>query len=283
MDKDLIPFNYSLINRGKTAAEINRYRLNLEKEIFMYKRSDLVHAVEVVIQKPDDCPAEQETAFFHECFNYVVSTLPMGERCVIVAEVHRDEHKYLPDGTDISKPHLHLMYIPAVPDKKHDGFNFRMCADALTRKKALQNFHPGLQKHLDQRSITATVYQKKRSGGKTIPLSVLQLKEITDKTGITIRKSLTVDDLAGILKEYQNIQIKDRKTAELIRDYEAQIRHLTNTVGSMQNELYEARETIKGLEMQLEQERIQSHTWGNTKTWGEYPAWGTIQNEEEIT
>ena len=74
--------NYSLIDRGKTCKEINAYRKKIEKECFKYKRKNLIHAVEVVVQCPSDCPPAQKEAFFKESFEHICEGLPMGEKCV---------------------------------------------------------------------------------------------------------------------------------------------------------------------------------------------------------
>lgn len=202
--------NYSLLgDRCRNAKEANIYRKNLEKEIFKYNRKTLIHAVEICVQCPSDCPTEQKDAFFKETYNYICSTLPMGDRCVFVAQVHKDERKYSPSGKLISKDHLHVIYVPGVPDKKHDGFEYKMCADQLTKKTRLKKFHPGLQKHLDQAGIHATVFRKKK--GNVIALSVNQLKELTDLTGMTLDHSLTVEELTQIINT--NIeQTKQLKT-----------------------------------------------------------------------
>lgn len=208
IDSTLTHLNYSLINRGKNAEEVNAYRLKLEKEIFKFNRKNLVHAVEVAIQCPADCPEDQKEAFFQESFNFICSTLPMGEKCVFVAQVHRDEKYYTPSGEMISKDHLHIMYVPAVPDTKHENFEYKMCADQLTRKSSLNELHPALQRHLNHKNINATVIKKKKSDGKTISLSVKQLKALTKNTGITLNKSITIDELAHILVE--NVQLKEK-------------------------------------------------------------------------
>lgn len=211
IDSTLTHLNYSLINRGKNAEEVNAYRLKLEKEIFKFNRKNLVHAVEVAIQCPADCPEAQKEAFFQESFNFICSTLPMGEKCVFVAQVHRDEKYYTPSGEMISKDHLHIMYVPAVPDTKHENFEYKMCADQLTRKASLNELHPALQRHLNHMNINATVIKKKKSDGKTISLSVKQLKALTKNTGITLNKSITIDELAHILVE--NVQLKEKNKA----------------------------------------------------------------------
>ena len=206
--------NYSILEgRCQTATEANKYRKQIEKEIFKYNRKNLVHAVEIYVQCPSDCPAEQKDAFFRETYSYICSTLPMGERCVFVAQIHVDERQYSPTGEMISKDHLHVMYIPAVKDSKHDGYEYRLCADQLTKKARLKEFHPGLQKHLDEAGIHATVFRKKNGDGKAIGLSVSQLKELTKKTGITLDHSLTVDELAEII----NSNILHEKQARVFR------------------------------------------------------------------
>ena len=231
--------NYSLLDRCQTAAEANKYRKQIEKECFSYNRKNLVHAVEVVVQCPADCPPEQKEAFFRESYNYICSTLPMGERCVFVAEVHVDEKHYSPTGEMISKDHLHVMYVPGVPDTKHDGFDYKLCADELTKRAKLREFHPGLQAHLDSQGIKATVYSKKEGDGKTIGLSVKQLKEITEKTGLKIDKSITVDQLAEILKVNRDITIYDKRLQVQLRDRDEKIAALSATVTSQDKTISE--------------------------------------------
>ena len=231
--------NYSLLDRCQTAAEANKYRKQIEKECFSYNRKNLVHAVEVVVQCPANCPPEQKEAFFRESYNYICSTLPMGERCVFVAEVHVDEKHYSPTGEMISKDHLHVMYVPGVPDTKHDGFDYKLCADELTKRAKLREFHPGLQAHLDSQGIKATVYSKKEGDGKTIGLSVKQLKEITEKTGLKIDKSITVDQLAEILKVNRDITIYDKRLQAQLQDREEKIAALSATVTSQDKTISE--------------------------------------------
>lgn len=214
--------NYSLVHgRCQTAAEANSYRKELEKELFKYNRKGLVKTIEIVIQCPDDCTDKE--AFFETSYRYVCDkVLPMGERCVVTAQVHGDEHKFLKDENgnyrldetgqkiDISKDHLHIIAVPAVPDTKHADYEWKLSAHDLTSKGRLRQFHPGLQKACDDAGIQATVYQKE-GDGKTIGLTVKQLKEITNKTGIVIDKSLTVEQLSEILQENRDIKLYDKE------------------------------------------------------------------------
>lgn len=262
IDTSLSDQNYSLIRRGNNASEINRYRKDIEKKLFKYGRQDLVHAVELVIQCPEDCFPSQERDFFEASYEYAVKHFTSGEEFVVLAEVHKDEHTFitLPDGTkkDISKSHLHLMWVPGVPDQKHKGYDYKLCADQQTKRATLKSFHPGLQKHLEDKGIQATVYRKKSKDGKTIPLSVKQLKEITNKTGITIKKSLTIDELADILKVNQDIEIKDKELQRKLAFYQNKAIDLSlkskdqdATISSLQENLQHRDSKIKKLETML--------------------------------
>lgn len=249
VDPELSGENYSLIDRGKTAAEVNKYRKDFEKEIFKYNRKNLVHAVELVIQCPSDCPPEQHEAFFQTAFNwYCDNYLPAGKDCVFVAEVHKDEHKWVetPEGLkDISKEHLHIAYVPAVPaGEKHPDFEYRLNADALTKRAVLQKMHPSLQAELDAKGIPATVYKKKSGDGKTVPLSVKQLKEITEKTGVVIDHTLSVEELGAILSKNIELSQKVDVLTSTVSEQKQGITELTRIVsdkdrqiGSLQTEV----------------------------------------------
>lgn len=264
IDPALTSHNYSLIDRGKNAAEVNQYRLDLEKEIYHYKRSNLVHAVELVIQCPTDCPIDQKKAFFEETYRHICSTLPMGERCVYVAQVHVDEKHRGPDGSVISKDHLHIMYVPAVPDKKHTDYEYKMCADQLTKKAILKRMHTELQSHLDSAGIHATVVRKKEGSGKNISLSVDQLKDLTRRTGIVLDHGLTMEELATLFKENA---IKQNEIQVLRSDLEEKSQEL---------------ERLKAYAAELKKEQhISESSWGASAGWGSSSC-GEKENSREV-
>lgn len=196
--------NYSLLNRDNTLKAVNSYRKEIENDCYKINRADVVHAVEVVIQCPSDC-AEPEL-FFKTAHEFICSTLPMGESCVFLSEVHRDEFHYTPSGEMISKEHLHMMFTPAVPDTKHNDFNFKLSCKELVNKEYLKKLHPEFQNFLDERGIKATVFKKKSADGKQISLSSKQLKELTKLTGIVLDQALTVEHLAEIINK--NIELE---------------------------------------------------------------------------
>ena len=266
IDPDLSQYNYSLLDRCHTSAAAMAYKKKIDKLCFAYKRKDVVRAVEVVIQCPADCPPEQEKKFFEEAYNYVCSTLPMGEKAVFLAQVHIDEkHKDL-DGNIISKNHLHIMYVPAIPDAKHPGFEYKLCAHDLTDKKRLRDFHPGLQKHLDKCGITATVLRKQKTDGKTLSLSVKDLKEITKKTGIVLDRSITIDDLGNLL-----LQSRD------IGKLRLENRELKDQLLALQKEQNLMREKLE-----MQKQMTADQTWGSNQSWGTDRGWGSDRKEDHI-
>lgn len=314
VDLSLTSKNYSLINRGNTPEEVNQYRRNFENKIFKYNRKDLVHAISLVIQCPDDCPPEQHDAFFETAFNWCCNNyLPAGKECVFLAEVHKDEHKYiktLQDGktvlTDISKEHLHIAFVPAIPaGEKHPDYKYRLNSYQLTVRSILKNLHPSLQKAINDAGLTATVFRKKTDDGKTISLSIKQLKSLTEKTGIVIDRTLTLDELAKIL--VQNVELrqkteelsqstsnKDNKISELQEELKAKTNSINKLNGDLkselqekehlQNQLQSAQDSIKNkeLEIQANKEKLEElelkHNSSNEYTWGTESSWGITSN-----
>ena len=202
--------NYSLIRRGETAKEIEKYRKQIMKEVFHYNRKNIVLCNEVVCTLPADCPPDQEKLFFEESYKYICSTLPMGEKSVILAEVHCDEGKVMKDGVTVAEGahHLHVMHIPAVPDSKHEGFDFRLCSDELTKRAVLKQWHPNYQKWLDDAGVKATVASRVTSGKG---ISVKSLKEISKETGLSLEQIKSLEKENQQL--YQKLMEKEQEVA----------------------------------------------------------------------
>lgn len=244
--------NYSLIRRGNNAVEIDRYRRKIEKECFKYKRKNLVHANEVICTLPADCPPEQERLFFEETFNYICSTLPMGKKCVFLAEIHADEGRIFKDGNLITqgRKHLHVMYIPAVPDSKHEGYDFRLSSYELTKLTVLKKWHSNYQKWLDNAGVKATVSSGTTTGKG---ISVKSLKEISKVAGLSLEK---------------------------IQALEAENQYLRDELEYTKTELAESYERIKTLEEQINNQE-KHNEWGSVSSW--HNSWNAKQIEEEHT
>ena len=252
--------NYSIIRRGETAKDIEKYRKKIEGECFHYNRKNIVRCNEVVCTLPADCPLEQERAFFEESYKYICSTLPMREKCVFLAEVHCDEGRVLKDGITVvqGQKHLHVMYVPAVPDLKHEGYNFKLCSDELTRRAILKQWHPNYQKWLDDAGIHATVASGVTSGKG---ISVKSLKEISKETG------LNLDQIKSLKKENQKLYSKLME-----KEQELTVTHQTITKrNSIISELREyavdrdskidvLQEKVKSTESALLKEKVQEQS-----------------------
>lgn len=120
-----------------------------------------------------------------------------------------------------------------------------------------------------------------------------QLKEITNKTGIIIKKSLTIDKLAEILATNRDVQILNKDLQKKVDQYishnhdiEHQLKEKDHTISDLKKELEESRQKIRELEVSKEQ----AQTWGNNQSWGNNSAWGndkkwgetTLDQEEKI-
>lgn len=235
--------NTELISRGKTPKEVNQYRKELEKEIFQYKRKNLIHSVSVIIQCPDDCPTEEESKFFQTCYQFWANRLPMGERCIIQAAIHRDEIVKAADGRRISHNHMHLSFVPAVPDTKHEGYKYKLSAYELTKKTVLKTLHPDLQKYLDEAGVHATVYRKSQ-GGHTLKLSVAELKKITELTGTALSGSITVENLADLIN-------KSIKNEQIISKLQDELSLKSSTLNSLVSENTALQKELSDLKKQL--------------------------------
>lgn len=293
--------NEELISRGETPEAVNRYRKNLEKEIFKFGRKNLVHAVNVVIQCPDDCPPEEEERFFKTCYQFWVDRLPMGERCILQAVIHRDEIVKDVNGRRISKNHMHLSFVPAVPDKKHEGYEFKLNAYDLTNKNVLKKLHPQLQERLNAEGIHATVMKKRKGDGHTLKLSVADLKKITELTGCTVERPITIEAFAGMINEaWDNIETIEKMTGELETknaEVEKLLKSIADEKSRNQKEVEALKEKVEEMrntldESRKENERLKGEVENRTQTptkrsfsWNNHTA-NTHQNlekEREVT
>ena len=252
--------NYSLVRRGETAKEIEKYRKQVMKEVFHYNRKNIILCNEVVCTLPADCPPEQEKLFFEESYKYICSTLPMGEKSVILAEVHCDEGRVMKDGVTVAEGahHLHVMYIPAVPDSKHEGFDFRLCSDELTKRAVLKQWHPNYQKWLDDAGVQATVASGVTSGKG---ISVKSLKEISKETG------LSLEQIKALEKEneklYSKLMEKEQELAvthQTITKKDSIIAELREYAASRDTQIEALQDKLKSKESDLLREKLQGRS-----------------------
>lgn len=117
-------------------------------QIYMYSRNDLKTCFSWIITAPKDLAPEHQRAFFQSSYEFVRDRYG-GERNIVNATVHMDE----------SQPHIHILVIPAVPNEnpRHPEFAERMCCKQVINRAELADFHPSLEKHLENDNIFCSV------------------------------------------------------------------------------------------------------------------------------
>lgn len=153
-----------LLSPDREMSSFDYYKQRLS-EVYVYKRADVNTLCGWVITAPQELKKENEEAFFKSCYEFLNNRY--GEKNVVSCAVHKDES---------GQPHLHYLFIPVVEDKKHKDYDGKVCADNLITQRELRNFHPDLQRHLDNEGIEAKVTTgiTKRQGRN---ISVKELKQ----------------------------------------------------------------------------------------------------------
>lgn len=142
IDTSMSELNYSLApQRGMDSYSYFRQRLS---ELYVYNRSDVKVMAGWIVTVPADISRDQHEAFFRATYDFLVQRY--GEENCIQAVVHNDES---------GQAHLHFCFIPVVPDKKHGGE--KVCANDVLNRAELRDFHPALQRYLNEHSIKARI------------------------------------------------------------------------------------------------------------------------------
>ena len=249
---DIPRSEYQADRDGRKAVQQQelKYYNQRKAEVYVYNRADVKTLASCIVTLPKEItdPAEIERFFSSTAEflsdRYGGSPTADGRQHpnVISATVHFDERK-------MGQPHLHFYWIPtvqidhaALAEKKNhpkamDDFEEKISAKEVLTKADLQTLHQDLQKHLDEKGIAGRVLIRKEGDGRSLNLSVAQLKEITDRTGVILDRSFSVEALADLIKE--------------------------NAV---------LRERVAGLERQLDVDRETG--WGRVSGWGNTERWG---------
>lgn len=156
IDASMSEQNYSLApQRGMDSYSYFRQRLS---ELYVYRRDDVKVMAGWIVTAPADLTRDQHEAFFRTTYDFLADRY--GEENCVQAVVHHDES---------GQPHLHFCFIPVVPDKKHGGE--KVCANDVLNRAELRNFHPALQRYLDDHGIDARVTSgitSRQGGNRTV-------------------------------------------------------------------------------------------------------------------
>ena len=107
----------------------------------------------------------------------------------------------------------------AVIRKDSESHRMKLNSDALTSRKQLHEFHPGLQKFLDERGIRCTVSYKSQGIDRELSYTVAEAKTVTRVTG------LSIEEIKGL--EIENERLREQvktltKEIENSREHEKQ-------------------------------------------------------------
>lgn len=156
IDMSMSEQNYSLApQRGMDSYSYFRQRLS---ELYVYNRSDVKVMAGWIVTAPTTLSRDQHEAFFRTTYDFLIERY--GEKNCIQAIVHNDES---------GQPHLHFCFIPVTADVKHGGE--KVCANDVLNRAELRNFHPALQKYLDEHDIDARVTSgitARQGGNRTV-------------------------------------------------------------------------------------------------------------------
>ena len=167
--------NYSLApERDISCFDYYRER---KAQLYCYNRKDVKTMAGWIITAPKDLPLYEHRKFFETCYQFLSEKY--GEKNVIQAIVHCDEG---------GQPHLHFCFIPVVPDNKHGGE--KICANDVLTRKELRNFHPQLQKYLNEHGIDTNINSgitRQQGGNKTVK----ELKQPTRDWTATVNNDVS--------------------------------------------------------------------------------------------
>lgn len=144
-------------DRGVSDYDYYKERLG---QLYVYGRSDVKTMAGWVVTAPQDLAPERYDDFF--CASYDFLENRYGKKNVVQAIVHDDEG---------GQPHLHFCFIPVEEDPKHEQ-GYKICANDVLDRRELRNFHPDLQRYLDEHGLedahVMTGVTKRQGGNRTV-------------------------------------------------------------------------------------------------------------------
>lgn len=128
--------------------------------VHILNRDDVKVMVGWIVTAPQDLDPARYDDFF--CASYDFLENRYGKENVVQAIVHDDEG---------GQPHLHFCFIPVEEDPKHEQ-GYKICANDVLDRRELRNFHPDLQRYLDEHGLedahVMTGVTKRQGGNRTV-------------------------------------------------------------------------------------------------------------------
>ena len=144
-------------DRGMTEYDYFKQRIS---QLYVYNRNDIKVMAGWVVTAPQNLDPKRYDDFFCSTYDFLENRY--GKENVIQAIVHDDEG---------GQPHLHFCFVPVVEDPKHDE-GYKVCANEVLDRSVLRNFHPDLQRYLDEHGLEdahiMTCVTKQQGGNRTV-------------------------------------------------------------------------------------------------------------------
>lgn len=144
-------------DRGMTEYDYFKQRIS---QLYVYNRNDIKVMAGWVVTAPQNLDPKRYDDFFCSTYDFLENRY--GKENVIQAIVHDDEG---------GQPHLHFCFVPVVEDPKHDE-GYKVCANEVLDRRELRNFHPDLQRYLDEHGLEdahiMTGVTKQQGGNRTV-------------------------------------------------------------------------------------------------------------------
>ena len=138
----------------------SNHDIDPKSELYCYNRDDVKVMAGWIVTAPQDLNPERYDNFF--CATYDFLENRYGKENVVQAIVHDDEG---------GQPHLHFCFIPVEEDPKHEQ-GYKICANDVLDRRELRNFHPDLQRYLDEHGLedahVMTGVTKRQGGNRTV-------------------------------------------------------------------------------------------------------------------
>lgn len=197
--------------------------------------------------------------------------------------------------------------------KMSDYYDSKIDCNSVLNKVELKNFHPDLQKYLQENGIAGSVITGKTGG---VNFTVKELKNFTEKTGLHLNDIKDMQKDKSILESYSDQNKKIQELEHILLEKDIKLESLQNEYGIKNQELTSANQRTQFLEKKISEieqslnekleeiatakQRIQelekeksvflSHTdhnhaeWGNSSSgWGDqaHSGWGNVIADEE--
>ena len=132
--------------------------------------------------------------------------------------------------------------------KMSDYYDSKIDCNSVLNKVELKNFHPDLQKYLQENGIAGSVITGKTGG---VNFTVKELKNFTEKTGLHLNDIKDMQKDKSILESYSDQNKKIQELEHILLEKDIKLESLQNEYGIKNQELTSANQRTQFLEKKI--------------------------------